>query len=159
MTTQYIIGGLLLVLAIALVWLIGAQQSKRKSGLSGSIAGNGASETYLSRNKIASRESSYKKITLIVAIIFAILVLTLYIVGSVDPKEDTTATDATMNENLGTTETSTTETSTTESSATESSAVESADDSSAESAEDVSTESSVESSEAVESSESNVEAD
>jgi protein translocase SecG subunit len=92
MTTQYIIGGLVLLLSVAIVWLVGAQQSKRKSGLSGSIAGNGASETYLSRNKIASRESSYKKITLIVSIIFAVLVLALYVVGSVDPKEETADT-------------------------------------------------------------------
>ncbi len=96
-TLEYIIGGLLLVLAIALVWLIGAQQSKRKSGLSGSIAGNGASESYLSRNKIASKESSYKKITLVVAIAFVVLVLALYIIGSIDPKVDETTDPATNN--------------------------------------------------------------
>lgn len=96
-TLEYIIGGLLLVLAIALVWLIGAQQSKRKSGLSGSIAGNGASESYLSRNKIASKESSYKKITLVVAIVFVVLVLALYIIGSIDPKVDETTDPATNN--------------------------------------------------------------
>jgi len=81
-TLEYIIGGLLLILAVGLVWLIGAQQSKRKSGLSGSIAGQGASESYLSRNKIASRDASYKKITLIVAIVFVVLVLALYTIGS-----------------------------------------------------------------------------
>ena len=88
---EYIIGGLLLVLAVVLVWIIGAQQSKRKSGLGNSIAGNGASETYLSRNKIASKESSYKKVTLILAIVFIVLVLALYIVGSIDESDDTSS--------------------------------------------------------------------
>lgn len=88
---EYIIGGLLLVLAIALVAIIGLQQSKRKSGLGNSIAGQGASESYLTRNKIASRESTYKKATLIIAIVFVVLVLALYIVGSIDPSEESTS--------------------------------------------------------------------
>ncbi len=128
-TLEYIIGGLLLALAVATVWLVGAQQSKRKSGLSGSIAGNGASESYLSRNKIASKESSFKKITLVVAIFFIIFVLALYIIGSVDEKDETS--DTILNENLGAvsseaaTESSAVESSTVESSAVESSTVES----------------------------------
>lgn len=88
---EYIIGALLLVLAIALVAIIGLQQSKRKSGLSNSIAGNGASESYLTRNKIASKESLYKKITLIIAVVFIVLVLALYIIGSVEETDDTSS--------------------------------------------------------------------
>ena len=121
-TLEYIIGGLVLLFSVAIVWFVGAQQSKRKSGLSGSIAGNGASETYLSRNKIASKEASYKKLTLVIAIIFAVLVLVLYVVGSVDPKEETNDTAVTES---STVESSATESSAVESSASESSAVES----------------------------------
>lgn len=91
---EYIIGGILLVLAIALVCVIGLQQSKRKSGLSGSIAGNGASESYLSRNKISNKETFHKKLTMILAIIFVVLVVVLYIVGSVDPAEETSDTSS-----------------------------------------------------------------
>ncbi len=90
---EYIIGGILLLLAVALIWIIGVQQSKRKSGLSGSIAGSGASESYLARHNIASKESSYKKITLILAIVFIVLVVALYIIGSIDTTE--TVSDAT----------------------------------------------------------------
>ena len=127
-TLEYIIGGLLLILAVALVWLIGAQQSKRRSGLSGSIAGQGASESYLSRNKIASRESSYKKITLIVAIVFVVLVLALYTIGSVDPKDETsnaTPSDIVSAVESSVAASSTADSSTVDSSVAESSAVDS----------------------------------
>ena len=126
-TLEYIIGGLLLALAVATVWLVGAQQSKRKSGLSGSIAGNGASESYLSRNKIASKESSFKKITLVVAIFFIIFVLALYIIGSVDEKDETS--DTIVNENIGavSSEAATESSVASSEAATESSAVESSE--------------------------------
>lgn len=88
---EYILGVLLLILAVALIVVVGMQQSKRKSGLSNSIAGNGASESYLARNKIASKDSLMKKITLVLIVVFVILVLALFIVGAIDPKE---ATDA-----------------------------------------------------------------
>lgn len=77
-TLEYIIGGVLLALAIALIVLIGLQQSKRK-GLGNSIAGQGASESYLAKNGIGNKDKSYQKITLVVAIIFVILTLTLYV--------------------------------------------------------------------------------
>ena len=83
---EYIIGGVLLVLAIALITLIGLQQSKRR-GLGNSIAGQGASESYLAKNKIGGRDKSYQKITLIVAIVFVVLTLALYIIGSIDMKD------------------------------------------------------------------------
>lgn len=89
---EYVIGAILLLLAIGLIVLIGLQQSKRKSGLSNSIAGQGASESYLTRNKIASKDSLYKKITLIVAIVFVVLVIALYIVGTIEPSDDTSST-------------------------------------------------------------------
>lgn len=91
-TLEYIIGGLLLILAVALVAVIGMQQSKRKSGLGNSIAGSGASETYLARNNIGNKTSIAKKLTVIFSIIFVVLVVMLYIVGSVDEAADTSST-------------------------------------------------------------------
>lgn len=83
---EYIIGGILLVLAIALIALIGLQQGKRR-GLGNSIAGQGASESYLAKNNIGGKDKSYQKITLIVAILFVVLTLALYIIGSIDTTE------------------------------------------------------------------------
>ncbi|MBR6783514.1 MAG: preprotein translocase subunit SecG [Clostridia bacterium] len=91
---EYIIGGVLLVLAIALITLIGLQQSKRR-GLGNSIAGQGASESYLAKNKIGGRDKSYQKITLIVAIVFVVLILALYIIGSIDMKDSDDNSSAT----------------------------------------------------------------
>ncbi len=88
---EHIIGVILLILAVALICVIGAQQSKRKSGLSNSIAGNGASESYLARNKIASKDALMKKVTLILVVAFVILVLALFIIGSIDPEETANA--------------------------------------------------------------------
>ena len=88
---EYIIGGVLLVLAIALVSIIGLQQSKRH-GLGSSIAGTGASESYLAKNKIANKDKLHQKITLIVAIIFVVLTLALYVVGTIPETADNTST-------------------------------------------------------------------
>jgi protein translocase SecG subunit len=91
-TLEYILGGLLAVLAIVLIVLIGKQQGKRR-GLGNSIAGQGASESYLMKNNIGGKNKSYQKWTLIVAIVFVVLVLALYIVGSVEPTSDNSGTN------------------------------------------------------------------
>ncbi len=98
MTLEYILGGILGVLAIVLIVLIGKQQGKRR-GLGNSIAGQGASESYLMKNNIGGKSQSYQKWTLIVAIVFIVLVLALYIVGSIEPETQTPST------NTGTTNT------------------------------------------------------
>ncbi len=101
---EYIIGGVLLLLAVALIALIGLQQGRRR-GLGNSIAGQGASESYLAKNKIGGKDKFYQKITLIVAIVFVVLVLALYIIGSIDTDsaatsstEDPSATEETSSE-------------------------------------------------------------
>ena len=73
---EYIIGAILLVLAVAIIVLISLQQSKRR-GLGNSIAGNGASESYLTKNKIATNEKKHQKWTLVLFIVFVVLVLAL----------------------------------------------------------------------------------
>ena len=138
---EYIIGGILLVLAILLIVFVGKQQGKRH-GLGNSIAGQGASESYLAKNNLGNKEKKYQKITLILAIIFVVLVLVLYIIGSVDPSEEgasssTAATSsAAVSETSSTSQSSAAESSAVESSVAESSAVESAVESAAESTEE-----------------------
>lgn len=82
MVLQYIIGGLIALLSVGLVYCITKQQSKRH-GLGNSIAGQGASESYLSRNKIASSEKKLQKLTLVLAIIWAVLVIVLFCLSAV----------------------------------------------------------------------------
>ena len=92
---EYIIGGVLLLLAAILIVVIGKQQSQRH-GLGSSIAGTGASESYLSKHNIANKGKRHQKITLIVAIIFIVLTLALYVVGTIpETQDDTSATSST----------------------------------------------------------------
>jgi preprotein translocase subunit SecG len=78
---EYIIGGLLGVLGIALIVVIMKQQSIRK-GLSGAISG-GASETFYGKNKRKSKAKVLNKVTAALGIVFAVLVLALYTVHTV----------------------------------------------------------------------------
>lgn len=101
---EYIIGGILLVLAIALIVLIGLQQGKRH-GLGNSIAGQGASESYLAKNNIGNKDKSRQKLTLIIAILFVVLVLALFIIGSVEETSDNTSSTASTTSTTSTTST------------------------------------------------------
>ncbi|MBR0231822.1 MAG: preprotein translocase subunit SecG [Clostridia bacterium] len=92
-TLEYIIGGLIFALSIALIFCISKQQSKRR-GLGNSIAGQGASESYLSRNKIASNEKKLQKLTLILAIVWAALIVVLFCLSSVKSGEGSTSSAA-----------------------------------------------------------------
>ena len=101
---EYIIGGILLVLAIALIVIIGLQQGKRH-GLGNSIAGQGASESYLAKNNIGNKDKSRQKLTLIIAILFVVLVLALFIIGSVEETSDNTSSTASTTSTTSTTST------------------------------------------------------
>lgn len=127
---EYIIGGILLALAIALVVLIGMQQGKR-GGLGNSIAGQGASESYLAKNNIGNKDKSRQKLTLVIAILFVVLVLALFIIGSVEETSDNTSSTASTTSTTSTVST-TSESSKTESSVAESSVAETSAEASAE---------------------------
>lgn len=127
---EYIIGGILLALAIALVVLIGMQQGKR-GGLGNSIAGQGASESYLAKNNIGNKDKSRQKLTLVIAILFVVLVLVLFIIGSVEETSDNTSSTASTTSTTSTVST-TSESSKTESSVAESSVAETSAEASAE---------------------------
>jgi protein translocase SecG subunit len=95
-TLEYIFGAILAILAVALIILIGQQKSKRR-GLGNSIAGQGASESYINKHKIGNKDKLLQKITIIVASVFVVLVVALYVVGTVEPKDDAaTSTDSTV---------------------------------------------------------------
>jgi len=65
---QYILGGLLIVICIALTIIVMIQEESQ-SGLSGAIAG-GSSDTFFGKNKGRTSEAKLKKLTKIIAIIF-----------------------------------------------------------------------------------------
>ena len=107
---DYIIGGLLLLMAVFLVVAIMLQSGKGK-GLSGTIAG-GSSDSYFGKNKGKTRDQVLSRLTTVVAIVFVVLVLLLYIFQGFEVGGDTSST--------GTTSSAVTSSQTTESSQSES---------------------------------------
>ena len=77
MVTQYIIGSILLALAVALVALILMQTGKDKS-LSSSIAG-GSADTYFGKSGGSTKEKILTRLTIAGSILFVILSVTLMI--------------------------------------------------------------------------------
>ena len=75
---EYVLGGVLIAVAIFLTVIVLAQSGKDKS-LSGSIAGGASSDTYFGKNKGQSREKLLARLTMVAAIVFAVLVVVLYV--------------------------------------------------------------------------------
>ena len=90
---DYIIGGLLLLMAVFLVVAIMLQSGKGK-GLSGTIAG-GSSDSYFGKNKGKTRDQVLSRLTTVVAIVFVVLVLLLYIFQGFEVGGDTSSTGTT----------------------------------------------------------------
>ena len=74
-TTEFVLGIVLLVFAIALIVLVLFQSGKDKR-LSGTIAG--ASETFFGKSKAADNDKKLTIATAILSVIFAIVVLVMY---------------------------------------------------------------------------------
>ncbi len=74
---QYVLGGLLLLLAIVLIVLILKQTGKEK-GLSGTLAG-GNTETYFGKTKGASKDKILSILTIVLSSVFAVLTVVLMI--------------------------------------------------------------------------------
>lgn len=74
-TTEFVLGIVLLVFAIALVVLVLFQSGKDKR-LSGTIAGG--AETFFGKSKAADNEKKLTIATTILSIVFAIIVLVMY---------------------------------------------------------------------------------
>ena len=82
MVAQYIIGGALIALAIALVILI-LQQTGKDQSLSSTITG-GSSDTFFGKSGGSTKEKLLSKLTIVGSIIFVVLsvVLTILIASS-----------------------------------------------------------------------------
>ena len=74
-TTEFVLGIVLLVFAIALIVLVLFQSGKDKR-LSGTIAG--AAETFFGKSKAADNEKKLTIATTVLSIVFAIVVLVMY---------------------------------------------------------------------------------
>lgn len=77
MVAQYIIGGVLIALAVALVALILMQTGKDKS-LSSTIAG-GSSDTYFGKSGGSTKEKILTRLTIVGSILFVVLSVVLMI--------------------------------------------------------------------------------
>ena len=74
-TTEFVLGIVLLVFAIALIVLVLIQSGKDKQ-LSGTIAG--AAETFFGKSKAADNEKKLSIATTVLSIVFAVIVLVMY---------------------------------------------------------------------------------
>ena len=77
MVAQYIIGGVLIALAVALIALILMQTGKDKS-LSSTIAG-GSADTYFGKSGGSTKEKLLSRLTIVGSILFVVLSVVLMI--------------------------------------------------------------------------------
>ena len=93
-TIEYIIGAILLIIAVGLVVTITMQKSRQR-GLSASLAGSSA-ESYYGKNKGMTKQKVLNTVTTVLAIVFCVLVLLLYILhtGSGDSTSTTSTASA-----------------------------------------------------------------
>lgn len=73
---SYIFGGIILLIAIALIVLVLFQSSKKR-GLSGAIGGT-SSDSYFGKNQGQTKEKKLSRWTTILSIVFAVLAIVAY---------------------------------------------------------------------------------
>lgn len=76
---QYVLGSILILLAIALVLLV-LKQSGKEKGLSGTIAGG--ADTFFSKNQSKTTDKLLSKLTIIGSIVFVVITVALVIIVS-----------------------------------------------------------------------------
>ena len=120
---EIVLGVILLIAAVFLIISVLMQNGKAHN-LSGTIAGG--AETFFGKNKGSTMDKMLSKVTSIVAVVFCVIVVIMYIVQDetdynsiITPSTDTVAADTTDGTETSGTETSGTETSGTETDATE----------------------------------------
>lgn len=74
---EFVFGGILLALAVAIIALVLVQQGKDKK-LSGAIAGG--SDTFYGKSKGASKDKVLSTITAIAAVLFVVIVVAMYLI-------------------------------------------------------------------------------
>lgn len=78
-TFEWVLGIVIVALALAIIAIVLMQSGKDKR-LSGSIAGG--SETYFGKNKGTSKDVILSRITTVLAILFGIAVVAMYVIVS-----------------------------------------------------------------------------
>ena len=94
---MYVIGAILLAAAVFVVVAV-LMQNGKSHGLSGSIAGG--AETFFGKTKGKSIDRILSKMTTIVAVVFALIVIVLYVVQA-DPIDQDDYLDDNFNNNTG----------------------------------------------------------
>lgn len=84
---QYIVGSLILVLAVGLIVMIILQQGKRK-GLENVIGGNAGGNSYLNKTEAAKKGKRFEKLTVWVSVLFAVMVIGLYTITAISKNLD-----------------------------------------------------------------------
>ena len=100
---QYIIGSIILVLAVVLIFMITRQQGKRK-GLENVISGNSSNNSYLNKTEAAKKGKKFEKWTVYCSIAFVVLVIALYTITAISnnmeqsKKKNNTSSEVTSSE-------------------------------------------------------------
>lgn len=125
---EIVLGVILLIAAVFLIISVLMQNGKAHN-LSGTIAGG--AETFFGKNKGSTMDKMLSKVTSIVAVVFCVIVVIMYIVQDetdynsiITPSTDTVAADTTDGTETSGTETDGTETDATETDGTETDAAE-----------------------------------
>ena len=125
---EIVLGVILLIAAVFLIISVLMQNGKAHN-LSGTIAGG--AETFFGKNKGSTMDKMLSKVTSIVAVVFCVIVVIMYVVQDdtdyssiITPSTDTVAADTTDGTETSGTETDGTETDATETDATETDAAE-----------------------------------
>lgn len=74
---EFVFGGILLALAVAIIALVLVQQGKDKK-LSSTIAGG--SDTFYGKSKGANKDKVLSTITAITAVLFVVIVIAMYLI-------------------------------------------------------------------------------
>ena len=125
---EIVLGVILLIAAVFLIISVLMQNGKAHN-LSGTIAGG--AETFFGKNKGSTMDKMLSKVTSIVAVVFCVIVVIMYVVQDdtdyssiITPSTDTVAADTTDGTETSGTETDGTETDGTETDGTETDAAE-----------------------------------
>ena len=75
---EIIVGALVLIVSVAIIAVV-LFQSGSRSGTNGAISG--VADTFLSRDKAKTAEAKASKLTVILAVVFFVLVLTAFVIA------------------------------------------------------------------------------
>lgn len=75
----WVLGSLLVVIAVALSVIVTMQSGKENNGLSGTIVGNSSADTYFGKNKGSDRDTILFRLTVIGSAVLVVLVSVLTI--------------------------------------------------------------------------------